>query len=71
MRKGIAFNTTRGPKFSINLGIVIVFAGMVSLAGTKVLLGSKFGDVGALVSILAGVLLLTVGLAICTRNEKS
>ena len=71
MRKGNAFNRTRRPKFSINLSAVIVFAGFVLLAVTKVLIGSKLGDVTALVSFLVGVLLLAAGMIISKRNEKS
>lgn len=71
MRKGIEFNSSRRSKSSNTLGIVIVFAGMVLLAVTKVLVGSKFGKVTALVSFLAGGLLLALGLAIAQRNKKS
>ena len=71
MRKGIEFNSTSRPKLSINLSIVIVFAGMALLAVTKVLVGSKFGDVTALVAFLAGVLLFVLGLAIAQRKKKS
>jgi hypothetical protein len=70
MRKGIEFNSTSRSKSSNTLGIVIVFAGMVLLAVTKVLVGSKFGNVTALVSFLAGGLLLALGLAIAQRKKK-
>ncbi len=71
MRKEIAFNTSWRSKFSKNLGAIVLFAGLVSLAVTKVLVGSKFGDVTALVSFLVGGLLCALGLVIAMRNKES
>jgi hypothetical protein len=52
------------------LGIALVFAGMVFLAVTKALGGSKFGNVTALVSFISGGLLISLGLVIAKRDKK-
>ena len=70
MRRGITFNTARRSEPPDYLGIGFVFAGLVLLAVTKVLVGSKYGDVTALFSFLAGGSLVGLGLAIARRNKK-
>jgi hypothetical protein len=74
MRRGTGFNTSRQSKSPNTLGLVFVFAGLVSLAvyrATRVVIGSHFGKGTAVVSFLAGMLLLCLGLVILSRARKS
>ena len=71
MRKEIGFNTSAQSKSSKTLGVALFFVGMVLLAVAKELIGSKFGEVTALVSFLVGALLISLGLVIAKRNKKS
>ena len=71
MHKEIALNTSGQSKFSKNLGVIVFLAGLVLLAVTKILVGSKFGDATALVSFLVGGLLCALGLVIARRNKES